>query len=173
MQITAQILGIIALVVAILSMLFKTKTKILLFCNLYNILNLISLLLLGQYLGCILVGIAIIKGVVFYFFARKNLKPSIYVLIIFEIIVIAVSIILWKSWYEIFMVINLIINMYATWQDNVIVLKIGVIICSILLILYDSFAGAYTYIIDDTFFCLSALYSILIYRKNKNTQQVE
>lgn len=166
MEIVAQILGIIAIIVSVLSMVFNKKTLILLLSFVYNILTLLSYLLLGKYLGCILVGVLTLKSLIYFIFAKKNKKPNILILIIFEISILTLSIVLWQDWFDIFILVNSLINTYFTWQDNVVSLKIAVVVCSILLILYDIFAGAYVYVISEFLYGLTSLITLLIMIKN-------
>lgn len=172
MELTAQILGIIAIIISVLSMLFKAKTHIILFSVIYNVLTLISYLLLEKYLGCILVVILTLKSLVYYIYSLKRLKPNLYVLIAFEVIILVASIFLWQSWVDIFILVNSLINTYTSWQDNVKLLKIGVVICSIFLILYDVFIGAYVYVVSEVLYGGTALFS-LCFSKRKNKDECE
>ena len=168
MELASQIIGIVAIVISVMSMLFKSKTNILLFTIIYNILTLTSYLLLGKYLGSILVGILTLKSIIYYLFALKKAKPNIYVLIVLEIAILTTSIFLWQSWPDIFILISSLINTYTTWQDNVKIIKISAIISAVLLILYDAFIGAYVYIISETLYGGAAIFSIvMMFVKNK------
>ena len=171
MEIVAQILGIVAIVVSVFSMLLKNKTHILLLSILYNILTIVTYLLLGKYLGCILVGVLTLKGLVYFIFAQKKLKPNIFVFITFEVAILVTSIFLWQSWADIFILLNSLINTFTTWQDNVKVLKIGAVICSVFLVLYDVFVGAYVYVISEVLYGGAALVSIL-WKKKDNKQEI-
>lgn len=175
MEILAQILGYVGLLVAVVSMLFRNKVYILLAMTLYNFLTIITYLILGQYLACILVGIAIVRSIVFVIFELKNLKPNLVIYILFNVLFITASVFFWNDWYDIFMLVNLIVYTYITWQPNVNLIKIGVAFCSILYILYDIFAGAYSYIFGEVAFGATALYSIIKERINikKNLQNSE
>ena len=64
------------------------------------------------------------------------------------------------------MLVNLIAYTYVTWQDSVKLIKIGVAFCSILYVLYDIFAGAYSYIPGECLFGITAVYSLLMSKKN-------
>lgn len=167
MEILVQILGILALGVAICSMLLKEKPQIMLFITIYNILTLISYLLLGQYLGCILISIAAVRSFTFFLFSIKNSRPNILAFILFNILGITFSIIFWASWYDIFMFINLIANTYATWQTNVKIIKITTVVCTVFYVLYDIFVGAYSYIISELAFGVVALYSLIKHKDEK------
>ena len=122
---------------------------------------------IGKYLGCILVGVLTLKGLIYFIFAQKKLKPNIYVFITFEVAILVTSIFLWQSWADIFILLNSLINTFTTWQDNVKVLKIGAVICSVFLVLYDVFVGAYVYVISEVLYGGAALVSILWNKKGK------
>jgi len=174
LEITAQILGIIAIIISVLSMLFNAKKYVILFGIIYNVLTLISYLLLGKYLGCILLVILTLKNIVYYIYSLKKLKPNLFILICFEIVILVVSIILWQSWVDIFILINSLINTYTSWQDNVKLLKIGVVICTIFLVLYDVFIGAYVYVISELLYGGTALFSLIFSKKlNKEKTYLE
>jgi len=166
-ELIARILGIIAIVVSILSMVFKKKTTIMLCLTIYNLLTLTSYLLIGQYLGCVLVGIATIRAFLYFILSYKNIKPNLAIYIIFNVLVIVSSILLWGAWFDVFMLLKLLINCYTTWQTNVKVIKLGTIIYTPLSILYNIFAGAYVYIISSTAFGVVALVSLLLMIKEE------
>ena len=172
LNIISQILGFIAIVVVIISMLFREKSKILLFSTIYNVLTLTSYILLGRYLGCILVGIATLKTLVYYIFSIKKMSRNIIVLIVFEVSIITVSIIFWQSWFDIFLLINLVINTYTTWQDNVKIIKIFSVVCCVFLSLYDFFSGAYMYIISELLFGGTALISLIKTTKQEKENSI-
>ena len=174
MEIVVQIIGIVAIVISVLSMAFKKKSTIMLFSMIYNILTLVSYLLLGKYLGCILVGVLTLKSFTYYLFSLKNLKPNIFVLIFFEVAIVVISIVFWNNWVDIFMIVNSVINTYFSWQDNVVYLKLSVIVCAILLVVYDILVGAYSYIISEVLYGGMALCSLVImYIKNKKVKVEE
>ncbi len=174
MEIVAQALGVVAAGIAILSMVFKSKTNIMLFCLIYNLLTLFSYLLLGEFLGCIMVGVLTLKSLCYYFFALKKLKPNVWVLIFLEVSILTVSIVLWSSWVDVFMIANGLINTYFSWQNNVKYLKASVVLCAGLLILYDVFVGAYAYIISEVLYGATALVSLIVLLKKQNkTEECE
>lgn len=174
MLLISNILGIVAIVISGLSMVFKKKATIMLFSMIYNILTLTSYLLLGKYLGSILVGVLTLKSLVYYLFALKKLKPNTFVLILFEVSILCLSIVLWDTWVDIFMLTNSIINTYFTWQDNVIYLKISVVVCACLLILYDVLVGAYVYVLSEVIYGGTALVSLIIMiKQRKKTEEIE
>ena len=178
MENIAHVLGIIAIVVSVLSMVFKNKSTIMLYFVIYNILVLTSYLLLGKFLGCILVGVLTLKSITYYVFSIKKIKPNIFALIFFEIAIVTISIILWSFWVDVFIILNSIIATYFSWQDNVKLLKVSAIFCAVLLILYDIFVGAYAFIISEVLYGMAALFSLIYMLKqngniNKNENTIK
>ena len=169
MELIAQIIGIVAIAISVMSMLMKKKSNIMLLCTIYNILTLTSYLLLEKYLGSILVGILTLKSFIYYIFSLKNIKPNIIVLILFEVSILVVSILLWQSWADIFILTSSLINTYSSWQNNVKFLKICAVISTIFLVAYDIFAHAYVYVISELLYGGAALFSLIKY-KNQNEE---
>ena len=169
MEILAHILGVIGVVVSAISMLMKSKIKVVFFLALYNFLILISYLLLGHFLSCVLVAIAIFRSIVYLIFDIKKVKNNIFVLMDFNIIMICVSIVLWDKWYDVLMLVSTLIYTYTTWQKNAKVIKWGTIICMPLFILFDILAGAYVYIIGELAFGISAILSLIATRNQKTS----
>ena len=85
-----------------------------------------------------------------------------FVLITLEIAILVISIVFWNSWVDLFIITNSVINTYFSWQDNVIQLKASVVLCAVLLILYDIFVGAYAYIVSEVLYGGTALISLII-----------
>ena len=162
MELISNLIGIIGIAFLVISMIFKKKTWILVFTTLYNVILAISYILLGHYIGCILLGISTIRGIVYFLYAYKNKKVPIFFLIFFEIAYIVTCIFLWEKWYDAFVLVNSIFVTYTTWQDDMIVYKISAVISMFLWIAYDICTGAYIYIISEVLFGMTALISVIV-----------
>lgn len=166
MEVLANVLGIAGIVVSIISMLMKSKIKVVFLLAVYNFLTLLSYLLLGHFLSCILVALAIFRSIIFLIYEIKNIKKSILACVSLFIITICLSIVLWDKWYDVLILICTLMFTYTTWQNNVKVIKWGTIICTPLFVMFNILSGAYVYIISEVAFGVSATYS-LIKTKNK------
>ena len=136
MFILAQICGMVALILVVMSVQFKTKEKIVM-CNiLANIIVAIQYVLLGRLNGGTYTGIVIsilnaIRCCVFYLYKKKDMKPTVSILIIFEIIAIISGIISWENIKSLMPIIVTLIATYGLWQDNVTIMRITSVIAGI------------------------------------------
>ena len=89
-------------------------------------------------------------------------------LILFEALIIGASIFLWQNWFDIFMLVNSILMTYATWQDNVKVLKIACIVRCCLLMTYNTLVRAYLYVVSNFIEGVSSTICLIdIFKKEK------
>lgn len=170
MQILIQGLGIIVLIICVSAFFFKKKEYFLACILLYNIILAVQYVLLSYYTEFIICILAIIKDIVYYVYSKKQLKPSVFVLIIFITLFVLSGIFTWENWFSIFIMFSTVIGTYASWQDNLFVLRLGYVLCSIFLILNYIFTGLYTNIIAEFLTLSSGLISIYIYHIKKNTR---
>lgn len=160
LNIIAQYISLAATVFIVLGILGKQKATIMLWFSLYNVVILATYFMLGRYTGSILVFVTLLKSILFYILARKNIRPQIWILVLFEISYIVIPIFLWESATDIILIANLLLVTYLCWQSNIKLLKFGYILSSILLITYDILVGAYTTIIAEVVFLISTCISI-------------
>ena len=160
LSVIAQYISLAATVFIVLGILGKQKSTIMLWFSLYNVVILATYFMLGRYTGSILVSVTLIKSILFYILARKNIRPQIWILVLFELSYIIIPIFLWESATDIILIVNLLLVTYLCWQSNIKLLKFGYILSSILLITYDIIVGAYTAIIAEVVFLVSTCISI-------------
>ncbi len=166
----AQGVSVLTILTTILGLLQNNKSKILTYLTISNITIMITYLLLGRWLSIVLVGIATIRTSIYYYYSIKNIKPNIIILIVFELSFITASIILWQDYFDLFMIANLCLLTYTTWQDNLTFLRIGYLLSGILLITYDILVQAYVNTISDIILLIFALISIIKYDIKKTNK---
>ena len=133
-----QALGFVTIILTILSFFQKEKWKMMLFLTLTNATMIATYILADSLLGGLLVAGALVRTIVYFYFSRNNKKPDAIVMIMFEIYYIVISIVMWNnSVIDLFMIINLIVVTYTSWQNDVKTLRFGYIFSSLLLIPYD------------------------------------
>ena len=120
-------------------------------------------ILLGRYLGCLLVGGATLRTFIYFLYAKFNKKPHIILVIFFEIYFVVISLFLWKDYSDLFMLANLCLLTYTTWQNNMTTFRVGYIFSCIFLITYDIFVGAYVSIISEVIMLVSSVYTLIKY----------
>lgn len=163
---------IVSVLFSIFSRLQKTKTKSLILLLISNTINIISLILLDQAAGTFLTVATIIRTVIFFLYNKFNLKPSIVTLVTFELSFIIITGVTWSSSVDMLFLLGVIILTFATWQDNMFVLRNGMILNSIILIAYDILVGAYINIIGELFCLIAAIIAIIYYDIYKRTTPI-
>lgn len=141
--ILAQICGIIALILTVISVQFKTKEKIVMCSVFANIVVAIQFFLLNAVTGAIVSIINTIRCIIFYYYKKKNMKPSTIVLFVFEIIAIVSGIISWQNTWSIIPIIVTLVYTYGLWQDNVKVIRITTGVAGFGWTIYDIIVMAY------------------------------
>ena len=166
------ILGIIFSIVSLATFLFKDKFIILTWFLIANVIILIQYLLTDCIVECLIVAASIIKTVVFMIYAKLQIKPNLYVVIIFEVLMLVCGIIVWSSWFSLLFLIASMISTYASWQDDLLLMKILYAISSVFYIINYICTGLYTNIIAEVGIMLSAIIGIIIYDVNKRKTKV-
>lgn len=165
--ILAQICGAIALILMVIGVQFKTKEKIIM-CNiLANIVVTIEYFLLGALTGGVISITNTIRCIVFYLFKKKDMKPSLIVLIIFEIMAVLSGSISWQNMWSIIPIIVTVIYTYGLWQDNIKIIRITTGIVGLGWTVYDIVVKAYVDALQKTSQLISAIISLFKDRKKK------
>lgn len=139
----AQACGVITLLLTVSSVQFNYKEKIIFINMLANIMCAIQYFLLSAITGAVMSIVNGIRCFVFYILKKKNIKPAIYVLIIFEIITVAGGILTWQSAWSLLPISVSMIFTYCMWQDNVQVVRIGSGVAGIGWAVYNVIVQAY------------------------------
>ena len=153
---------IISVIFLAFSRLQKTKMKALILILLSNIVNVVSLILLDQVAGTFLTIATIIRTIIFFLYNFYNLKPNLGVLLTIQITFIVIAAVTWNSIIDIFILLSVVVFTYTTWQDNMYVLRIGMILTPIISIIYNILVGAYINIVGEAI-CLAAAFFAIIY----------
>ena len=164
----AQICGGIVLLLTVISVQFKSKEKIVMCFALANIVAAIQFFLLNALTGAVISILNTIRCIVFYLYKKKNLKPSILVLIIFEAFAIISGIFSWQNIWSIIPIIVTVLNTYGLWQDNVTVIRIIAGIVGFGWAIYDVIVKAFVGAIQEFSQFVSAVISLYREKKEKN-----
>ena len=165
--ILAQLCGIIALILTVISVQFKTKEKIVMCSVFANIVVAIQFFLLNAITGAIISIINTVRCLIFYYYKKKDMKPSLVVLVLFEIVAIVSGIISWQNIWSLIPIIVTVVYTYGLCQDNVTVIRITTGIAGLGWSIYDIIVRAYVGAIQEISQFISAIIS-LIRNKNKN-----
>ena len=122
--ILAQICGFIILILTVISVQFKTKEKIVMCFVFANVVAAVQYFLLSAFTGAVISVINAIRCIVFYYYKKKEMKPSLIILVIFELIAIISGIFTWQNIWSLIPIIVTVVYTYGLWQDNVTVIRI-------------------------------------------------
>ena len=168
--ILAQICGGIALVLTVISVQFKSKEKIVMCFILANIVVAIQYFLLNALTGAVISIINAIRCIVFYIYKKKNLKPSIYILLLFEVVAITCGIISWQNNWSIIPIVVTVLYTYGLWQDNVTVIRISAGIVGFGWTVYNLIVQAYVGAIQEAAQTISSIISLIRGKKAQKTE---
>ena len=162
----AQGVGLIALIFTIFSFFQKEKFKIMLFNSITNASMIAVYALLNGYLAALLVGGALLKSLIYFYFNKRNKKPDTIVPVLFCIYYIVISIVMWDNWMSLLIVLDVLLVTYISWQNNVIVFKIGYFASSLLLLPFDIYIGAYTVALSELALLIQSLVGLPKFTKS-------
>ena len=143
MAILATISGAISMFVMFLGYIVKKRTSYLTAQMIANFFYGLQFMLLGGYsAGCAaLVGIG--KNIWFYYYEKKNLKPSIIALVVLESIYITIGVLTFDGLVSLIPIFLSCTYAWAGWQTNLQITRIVGFLASILWVFYDIQVGAY------------------------------
>ena len=113
-----QVLGIITLILFVISMQLRKKESFLMLQTIGTVLFVIQYILTGKITGAVLFTIAVVRGLVYFYYKKKNLKPSVIVLIIFQAAVFIGAFLTWQNFLSIIPLISSAARTWGTWQDD-------------------------------------------------------
>ena len=165
-----QILGIITLILFVVSLQQRKKETFLLLQIAGTLLFVVQYILTNRITGAILFTIVVIRGVVFYFYKKKDLKPSIAILIIFQAALLLSTYFSWENIISIIPYLATVVKTWGAWQDDMKWLRRASMLCQILMIAYNLSASMYTGALTEVCALTSTMVAMWRYdfRKNKS-----
>jgi hypothetical protein len=168
---TVQVLGIIGLIFYAVSFQMKTKENLLIMQVISNVFTTIQFALTMAVTGAVQTLLGVIRGIVFYFFKKRNLNPNKIVLIIFEIAIIFGTIFTWNGILSLLPLIGMTANLYGQWQNNMKIVRICAVISAVLWSVYAFYTGVYTAMLTEIFKMASGLIGLWRFRKGNEIQK--
>ena len=165
MNITAQIFGIIGIVIWLLSILQNTKKNISLFQFFSNIFYGVQYLLLGAMSAFGMNTTSSIRCLIIYLNERKNKKTSIIVSIISCLIIFIIT---YFTYNELLSLIPALITVgytYSLWQSNIKTTYIIIVAMAFIWIIYNALVGAYICVSGNICEIIFGIVSIIKYKK--------
>lgn len=167
----AQACGVVTLFLTVSSVQFSKKEKIIFINMLANIMCAAQYFLLSAITGAVLSLINGLRCFVFYLIKKKGKKPSIYTLIIFEIISVAGGIFTWQSAWSLIPIFVSMLFTFCMWQDNVQLIRIGSGVAGIGWTIYNIIVQAYIGAFQQ--FCQFISAGISFIREKRHRKKLE
>lgn len=158
----ANIIGVIAFIIFILSFQIKDRKKLLFYQMIANIFYSIQYALLNAFGAASLNIISSIRCLVFNKFKTKI---PFYILLIFILLIIGTLLYSYNGLISLLPVIISLIYVITSYGNNMLIIRIGFLISAILWIIFNLNVGAYTSLIGNTFEIVSSLIAIFRHRK--------
>lgn len=168
MTIIYYIVSILSVFLFIISVQFKKKKDILLTQTFASMCYFIAYLILGSYSGCTIELIEQTKDITFYQYERKNKKIPIIVLVIFVCSLFIASIITYDGFYSLMPLIINLLYFVSSYFKNPKYMRLTMLICGFLWIYFNFKVGAYIIIVGNILEIISAIISLIRYKKNIN-----
>ena len=160
-----QILGAITLMVAIIAFQQKKKSNLLLLTTLGFALFIVQYLLTNKITGAALFVIVTLRGLVYFYCERKELKPSVVVLVTFQLALIFFALYTWQNALSILPFIAAFVGGWAFWQDNMMYTRRALVFMKTCMLVYNLSAGMFTGALTSTFELSSVIVAICRYDK--------
>lgn len=170
----AQILGLGALIISIISIPQKTKNRYIFYYIIQNILSGTQYILLGKIVAFWLCGICIVRLIVYRYRGFYNKFWNIFVLIFFMCISVTASILTFESIWDILPSLASIVVCYTVWQERIFVIRLGCIFSKVMWGIYALISLAYFSLAMDIVMIIWTIFVILRdFRKCKENFEVK
>ncbi len=164
----AQLCGLAILICNVISVQFKTKDKVLICFVVANLFGIVQYFLLGAITAAIVYIISTIRCIVFYYYDKKKLKPSLLVLLIFEVIAIISGILSWQDAWSIIPVLVTVVFTYGLWQENITITRITSAFTGFGWVMYNIVVRAYVGALLDGALGVSSIVALI---RNKSSNK--
>ncbi len=153
--------SILTAIVAIVVMQFKSMTIILIGQITANLLTAFSYFFVGGWSGSGICFIAIIQSCVMFVYDRKNVKPQLWVILLFIAAYIACSVILFRSVFDLFSTAAAICFAISIVQKNPFISRIWYAADMLLWTVYDISCRQYGNLVLHTVIFLSTFVAMI------------
>lgn len=157
----AQVMGIVGLIYSIISMYKEDKRTVLILVTITNSFYLLQYSLLQAISGIIITLIAVLRGLIFYYYDIKKKNTPIFILLILITLLTILSIYNYKDIYSLLTLIAGISYTYGVWQNNLRIFRITALIAPICFIIYNIHVLAYAGALASLLEAIMAIIAII------------
>ena len=164
--------GMIAILMWVIAYQTKKKKNLLAFGITAKLLWVTQYLLSGFRTAAAMNFIGASRDVVYYTYAKKEIKKSIWVMVLFQLIAITSVIITWKNFWSLLPGTSTIIAAWMYWQDNMKIIRAGAFITLLMWFGYNLASGVYVALVSDVLCMTSVLTAIWRYDIRKEEAKI-
>ena len=139
-----QILGIITLIFFVVSLQQRRKEIFLLLQIFGTLFYIVQYILTEKYTGAILFSVVVARGIVFYIYKKKDRKPSLKILLIFQAALLTSTVLSWQNALSLIPYLATGVKTWGAWQDDMKWVRRASAFCQILTVAYNLTAAMYT-----------------------------
>lgn len=165
----AQVLVVIAYILLGIGLRRKKRMEILAFSSVYQTLMVIQFALLSGVMGIIASIIAVFRNLLFMYNEKKGRANPKWVLAVFGIIAIILTIVFYKSPVDILPCVLTLVGIYSYWASSTKVTRIGNIIISMCYILYAIPLKSWFSIVCEGYLIVSTIIGYCKFESKKET----
>jgi len=160
--ILVQMLGVLTLVIFVVSLQLRRKEAFLLLQTAGTLLYVLQYILSGRATAAVVFSIVAVRGLAFYFYKKKGLKPSVAVLVIFQAVLLASAVLTWQNALSALPLAATAAKTWGTWQDDMKWTRRTSLFGQACMVAYNLTAAMYTGALTEV--CNLASTSVAIYR---------
>lgn len=166
LNLIVNIVSVISIFLFIISVQFKNKKDILIIQTLSSICYMIVYFLLKAYSGATIELVEQTKNIVFIEYEKSNKDIPLLVLLLFIGLLIIITILTYNGLNSIMPLIIYVLYFLSSYFKNPKTIRTTMILCAIIWMLYNYSIGAYLMIIGNILEIISAVISLIRYKKN-------
>lgn len=159
LYIIGQCLGVVAIALGFISFQLKTQGQLLIAQTATATVFCLHYALIGGYTAMAMNMVGIVRCIAFYFRNKKGSK-SIFLPILFAVIMAAAGILTWEAWYSVFVFLGLVINSVCLSFSNPQNVRKSILVTSPMVIVYNCFKHSYGGIVYETIAIISSAIGI-------------
>lgn len=167
------VVSILSIILFIMSVQFKKKKDILIVQTLSSIYYMIVYALLGAITGCITELVEQTKNIVFIGYEKKKKEIPLIALIFFIFLLLLITIFTYNGWNSIIPLIIYILYFLSSYLKNPKHIRITMIICAIIWMVYNYSIGAKLMIIGNVLEVVSAIVALNRFKEQPNKKKTK
>ena len=163
----AQIFGILAILVWIVSIRKKKKKDIAFLQIISNGLYAVQYSMLGAITAACMNSLSFIRCIIMYIDIKKKKKTSKYIILFFVLLMIAIGIYSYNGIISTIPTFLTCLYAYSLWQKNMKVHYFIIVFAAFLWIVYNYYVGAYISLLGNVFEIICGITSLIELKKEK------